>query len=389
MKIGFDVSQTAEDMAGCAFFAKQIISHLLDVDTSNEYLLYPVFYNYRHPEYKKAYQSDRPNAKNYFHEVSWAKLNQLWDSSEFQRDELLGHPDIIHSNNFCCPIDVRAKKIVTIYDMVYLDRPEFSTEANRIVCFNGAFESSIYADHIVTISESSKQSFLKYFPHYPEERISVIYLGSRPTLTSHLSESVKKKVIQKFNIQDSGFWLGVGTVEPRKNYRLLLEAYAKIVREYSETRPLFIAGGKGWLENDIQARVQELGIQDKVNFLGYVSDEELSVLYNLCFAFVYPSHYEGFGLPVLEAMSFGAPVITSNVTSIPEVIGDAGILMDPNSSDSLTKAMITMVQQQDQRKKMAEKSIEQAGKFSWERAARQTLDVYKKVMEQEPWHRSK
>ncbi len=385
VKIGFDISQTAENKAGCGFFAEQIIDHLLEIDQSNKYLLYSVFYNYRHPNFKNAYRSKAPNADNIFQNHSWREVNNIWNNTEPIENSILGSPEIIHANNFTCPKDVKAKKVVTIYDVGFLDFPEFTTEENRLVCFNGTFEASIYADHIVTISDFSKRAFLKYFPHYPEDRVSVVYLGSRPSLQIQANIKNRQEVLNKYRINGE-FWLGVGTIEPRKNYRLLLKAYAKMVHEENEKRHLVIAGGGGWLEDDIQEEVKRLGISHQTFFLGYVSDEDLAPLYSSCFGFVYPSCYEGFGLPVLEAMSCGAPVITSNVTSLPEVAGDAALYIDPASSDSLFIAMKTL-NNAGLRDEMKQKSFQQSAKFSWKKAAKEMLQIYNKVLECETWFR--
>jgi Glycosyltransferase len=383
MKIGFDVSQTAEDMAGCGFFSKQVVSHMIDINRGNQYLLYPMFYGYRHPDFKKAYRNDRDYVKNFFSDMSWQRANRLWNESS-DVNNLLGNPDIVHSNNFSFPTGTSAKKVMTIYDMGYLDCPEFTTEANRLICFQGAFEASLYADHIVTISNFSKNSFLKYFPYYPEERISVVYLGNRPTLKRVTSESEWKKVQNKFGLKES-FWLGVGTVEPRKNYRLLLEAYSELVKTDKQTKPLYIAGGRGWMEEGIQDKIVELGIAEYVKFLGYVTDDELSALYSKCFAFVYPSHYEGFGLPVLEAMNCWAPVITSNNSSLPEVAGDAALYIDSNDSNQLVQTMKKLNSDSELRNELILKSEMQANNFSWDRAADQILSIYEKVMVMESW----
>jgi glycosyltransferase involved in cell wall biosynthesis len=386
MKVGYDVSQTAEEMAGCGYFAKQVISHMVGMNREHQFLLYPVFYGYRHPNFKKAFQSNQRNVKSLFLDLSWQKANHIW-SEEANKNKLLDNPDIIHSNNFSFPSGATAKKVMTIYDMGYLDCPEFTTEANRMVCFQGAFEASLYADHIVTISEFSKASFLKYFPYYPEERISVVYLGNRPTLKRIKQESEWHTVQRKFGLEET-FWLGVGTVEPRKNYRLLLEAYAELVSAGKETKPLYIAGGKGWMEESIQKKVKELGIDNWVKFLGYVTDEELSVLYSKCFAFVYPSHYEGFGLPVLEAMNCGAPVITSNNSSLPEVAGDAALYIDSQNANQLVQAMSRLNNDSELRNELVRKSEMQASKFSWDRAAEQILSIYQKVMVMESWDKT-
>lgn len=378
MRIGFDVSQTSEDMAGCGFFSKQIISHLLEVDKTNEYILYPVFYNYRHPNYKNAFSANQVNATNLFLNHSWKQVNEIWNEQD--KEKVLSSPDIVHSNNFSFPFGLnKAKTIMTIYDLGYLECPEYTTEENRLVCFNGALNASLYADHIVTISNFSKSSFLKFFPYYPEDKISVVHLGNRPTLQQVNDSQQIKKVMEKFNLSES-FWLGVGTIEPRKNYRLLLEAYSQLKQRNSDVRPLYIAGGKGWMENDIQLLINNLNIEDKVKFLGYVTDEELSVLYSKCYAFIYPSLYEGFGLPVLEAMNCGSPVITSEGSSLTEVVGSAAMMINPKDSLSLLQAMLEIDNNLDLRQELSHASRMQAKKFSWNFAAEKMLSIYDRVM---------
>jgi len=384
MKIGFDVSQTAENKAGCGFFADQLIQHLVQKDQVNDYMLYPVFYNYRSSKYKEATRPQKSNVKLMFADSSFGQVIRLWDNLKIDRNKLLGSPDLIHANNFSCPKDVDAKKIVTVYDMSFLDCPEFTTEENRIVCFSGVFDASIYADHIITISQSSKKAFLKYFPHYPEERISVVYLGNRASLSNRVNTKTLDRTMHKLSLKEK-FWLSVGTVEPRKNYELLFKAYARFISDSSDNFPLYIAGGKGWLESDIGRMVESLGIKDSVKFLGYVSDDELSVLYTKCYAFIYPSFYEGFGLPVLEAMSCGAPIICSKTTSLPEIVEDAGVFIDPFSVNSLVDAMVRVKENEHLRENLKSRAINQCQKFSWDNAAERVLDIYEKTMEMKPW----
>ena len=292
---------------------------------------------------------------------------------------MLGNPDIVHANNYSCPKAVAALKIFTVYDLAVLEVPQYTTEENRLVCFRGLFDAAIHADHLLMISESTKKAFIRNFPHYPEERMTVVHLGNRPTIYCR-SRSASQAILDRLDIRNGGFWLGVGTVEPRKNYRLLIEAYKAILTQSQDERPLLIAGGKGWMESDIGLFVRENGLEDKVKFLGYVTDEELSVLYSSCFAFVYPSFYEGFGLPVLEAMSCGAPVICSNTTSLPEVAGEAALLIDPHSCGSLLNSMLELSRNGQLLTRLRGDSLLQAAKFSWEKAARETLAVYEKML---------
>lgn len=383
MRIGFDISQTAEDKAGCGYVADQLIRSLLRIDTGNEYILYPTFYSYRNPLFYKATYPKAKNCRIYFRDMSFQEMFRRWEEKTDDRTGWLGFPDIVHSNNFSCIKDHRAKIVFLLYDVAPLVYPEFTTEDNRLVCFDGLFNASIYADHCIAISAYTKKSFLSFFPSYPEERITVAHLGIRPTIKLIQEKDHLNRLLNRFGLSVNGFWLGVGTVEPRKNYGLLIDAYSKL----KDSRPLVIAGGKGWLESDLNRKIDNLALKDMVKFLGYVSDEELSALYSSCFAFVYPSYYEGFGLPVLEAMSCGAAVITSNTSSLPEVGGDAALYINPASKESLIEKMEMLLLDDSLRSELRHKSLIRAGIFSWEKTARIVLEVYQKTISAEPWLR--
>lgn len=380
MKIGFDVSQTAENKAGCGFVADQLIRHLLAINKENEYLLYPTFYSYRDPNYKEGTRVDAPNCKIHFANMSFKEMVAGWDTPISDRTAWLGNPDIIHSNNFSCKKDHKAKIIYTLYDLAPLECPQFTTEKNRIVCFEGLFNASLYADHCLAISEYTKATFLHFFPHYPPDRITVIPLGVRSSIVPVVDRQIIKNFLNRFHIPEE-FWLGVGTIEPRKNYSLLIDAYTQL----EDKRPLVIAGGKGWLDSEIMSKLRYN--KERVIFLGYVSDDELSALYSSCFAFVYPSYYEGFGLPVLEAMYCGAAIITSETTSLPEVGGDCALYINPNSRDSLIDKMQLLTNNKFLYNELKAKTQKRAAMFSWENAARTTLKVYQKAMENISWTR--
>jgi len=305
-----------------------------------------------------------------------------WDNPMDNRTSWLGNPDIIHSNNFSCVKDHNAKIVYTLYDLTPLVCPEFLFEENRLICFNGLFYASTYADHCIAISENTKRDFFHFFPHYPENRITVVPLGTRPGIKRIQDAKLKKKVLEKFGIDSNDeFWLGVGTIEPRKNFQLLIEAYGELKND----KLLVIGGGHGWLESDIGEKVKQLDIENKVKFLGYLTDQELSVLYSSCFAFVYPSFYEGFGLPVLEAMSCGAAVITSNTSSLPGVGEEAALYIDPHSKESLVQQMAFLSNQPGKQKEHQKLSIKQAKKFSWDEAAIIVLEVYEKTLKTDPY----
>lgn len=380
VKIGFDVSQTAENKAGCGFVADQLITYLLKHDENSEYLLYPTFYSYRYIDYHKATYIDVANCKLHFNGMSFKEMIKGWDTQMNDRTAWLGNPDIIHSNNFSCKKDHHARIVYTLYDLVPIKYPQFTTEENRLICFNGLFEASLYADHCIAISENTKFSFLNYFPYYPPERITVIPLGVRSSIAPITNQQTIKNIVDRMSISGE-FWLGVGTLEPRKNYSLLVDAFL----ELDDERTLVIAGSRGWLDSDLMDKIKNADKKDKIKFLGYVSDEELSALYSACFAFIYPSFYEGFGLPVLEALHCEAAVITSKISSLPEVGGEAVLYIDPESKNSLIDRMRLLINNPTERKELKSKAQKQAARFTWDDAAKITLDVYHKTVEDEPW----
>ncbi|MCX5909760.1 MAG: glycosyltransferase family 1 protein [Deltaproteobacteria bacterium] len=175
------------------------------------------------------------------------------------------------------------------------------------------------------------------------------------------------------------FWLNVGVLEPRKNQKGLIRAYALLKANLGGTFPLVIAGGQGWLMEDSEKALASRGLQQDVFLLGYVDNEALQWLYQNCFAFIYPSLFEGFGLPVLEAMTFGAPIIASGVSSLPEIVGQAGILIDPLNGEEIFQAMRRLAVQEELRQELKEKARKQAGEFSWRSAASSVLEIYREV----------
>jgi glycosyltransferase involved in cell wall biosynthesis len=212
----------------------------------------------------------------------------------------------------------------------------------------------------------------------PEERIHVIHQASRKAYYPERNVDFIQSSLRRLGIFKN-FILFVGSLEPRKNVRTLLKAYAEYLKADSDQYLLVIAGGRGWLNDDLYALVTELGLERHVKFLGYVQESDLRCLYSVAKVFVYPSLYEGFGLPPLEAMACGAPVITSYTSSLPEVVGDAAILIDAHNVEELFHAMRTVLLDDDLRLQLRKKSLERAKLFSWERTAQETLTVYQEA----------
>jgi glycosyltransferase involved in cell wall biosynthesis len=212
----------------------------------------------------------------------------------------------------------------------------------------------------------------------PAERIRLIHAAPSKIYSPERNVKVIRGTLERFGIFRN-FILFVGSLEPRKNLKTLLQAYARYRQRYSSEELLVVAGGKGWLNDDLSQVVAEFGITDCVKFLGYIEEADLRVLYSAAKLFVYPSIYEGFGLPPLEAMACGAPVITSNTSALPEVVGDAATVIDPHDSEELCQAMRMVLGNGSRRSKMRQQGLERAKRFSWERAARETLAVYREI----------
>lgn len=376
MKIGFDVSQTGAGKAGCGFYAHALAQSLTRLAPEETFHFFPSFGGFF---LDPAMPDQNPYAAQ--HSVYGPRFEDLqsarafWDTPDLESN--LKGVDLIHSNNFWCPRPLKATQMVyTFYDMAFLQDPAWSTEANREGCFGGIFRAAVCADWVVAISEASRGHFIEVFPHFPQDRIRVIYPCSRFPDAS--IQGVRPGNLD--GIPEGGFWLSVGTIEPRKNQLGLARAYAQYRSSSDHPLPLVFAGGKGWLMDDFQKELRALGVWDHVIMTGYVTDEELIWLYRNCFANLYPSFFEGFGLPVLEAMQFGAPTLASCTTSIPEVLGDAGPLISHSDPDAWANEMHRLEIEPQRRVEMKEAGFRRAAMFQWESSTRQLLNLYREAI---------
>ncbi len=372
MKIGIDASLVVGEKAGVGWSTANLIEALATVDQKNQYSLYPFFYHIFDPRFKELVAP----AKNFsvrFKALPEAWIRHLWFQSRIPRHRLLGKVDVLHSTTFCCPPVHSGKLIVTIYDISFVNYPECHTEANRVHCLTGTLESAMQADRIIAISQNTKKDLVEYF-NVRDDRIDVIPLAARTDFHPRPMTEVQTYVTEHWGL-DKPYLLSVGTVEPRKNLKHLIRVYCGLSEEIRNQYPLVIAGGEGWLSSDIYEWILEIGAESSIHFLGYVGSA-LPWLYCGATCFIYPSLYEGFGMPPLEAMACGIPVITSNTSSLPEVAGDAALLIDPLSEEELSSAIIKVVSDPTLRQTLSDKGLDQARKFSWDQIARDTLKVY-------------
>ena len=372
MKIGFDVSQVGKAKSGCGYFAHGLIHSLVELPTDIAYDLYLSFGDfYFDSQVANTFSKGQPRIERRLRHPTREAAAAFWGAADLEKN--LGKVDLVHSNNFWCPRQLRGTRLIyTLYDMSFAENPAWTTEANRVGCFHGVFGAAATADWIVSISHASRAHFLRLFPSFPAERVKVIYPGLR--FNDVRPEGTRPKMLGA--VQPHRFWLSVGTLEPRKNHMRLLEAYARYAAYSKTSMPLVLAGGKGWLMDDFSKWVLSLGIADRVIVTDYVSDDELFWLYKHCYANVYVSLFEGFGLPVLEGMAFGAATIASNATSIPEITGQAAMLVDPLDTAALEYAFVTLGEDDRMRAELSNLGRQQACRFLWEDSAKQTVELY-------------
>lgn len=287
--------------------------------------------------------------------------------------------DITHFFNYYLPPGVNGKKIVTVHDMAYKRFPEMVRFRTRKMLDLSLKKSIDRADLIITVSEFSRQEILSFFPEC-DGKIEVVCNGVdldmfRPISDRVIIENVKKK----YNIEGN-FLLYLGTIEPRKNIERLLKAYYALKTRLVDCQRLVLAGGKGWLDSGIFSTLEKLNLKDDVIFTGYVSDEDVPILINASKVFLFPSIYEGFGMPPLEAMACGVPVLTSSVSSLPEVVGDTAVLVDPFSVESISSGMEKIVSNEKLRAQLSKKGKERAQLFSWEVVTDKLYEIYEDLV---------
>ena len=287
--------------------------------------------------------------------------------------------DITQFFNFVIPPGVQGKSVVWIHDMAYRSCPDTVRLKTRLWLEMNMKKTYMYADQILTVSRFSKQEIMRYIP-VPGDRISVI-----PNAVDHsiyhtgYSDRQIWTIRDKYGIEKE-YFLYLGTIEPRKNLLRLIRAYEIFCQKRKQAPQLVLAGKRGWLCEDIYKRARASAFGHKIRFTGYISQKESPVLMCGAKAFVFPSLYEGFGMPPLEAMACGPPVITSSTTALPEVVGNAGIKVNPENEDEICEAMMRISDYRAYREKLKALGLQRAAGYTWEKSAGLLLDVYKRLM---------
>ncbi len=376
MIIGIDGNEAnVEKRVGISEYAFQLLTQFSNLKHTAQDIKFVV------------YLKDEPldelpqKSKNWQYRV--LKPGKLWTQWRLPLDLFVSNlkPDVFFSPTHYAPRFSPIPTVVSVMDLSYLYFPEMFNKSDLLQLRNWTAYSVKQASKILTISNSSKDDIMKEYK-VEKDRVVVTHLGIKETvtLTPHIYSMSQLKA--KYDLTDN-YILFVGTLQPRKNITRLIKAFAKVAKDEKLPKDLqlVIVGRKGWLYEEILDAPKELGIEEHVKFLENVEDDELPYFYKNALCFVLPSLYEGFGLPVLEAMKQGCPVITSNISSLPEAGGDAALYVDPEDIDDIAEKITQLVKSEKLRKELVEKGKAQVKKFSWEKTAKETLEVLKEVAE--------
>lgn len=306
--------------------------------------------------------------------MPYGVYRRIWHTIPFSYNALFPAADLNVFFNFIVPPRVKGKVITVIYDMTYLRFPETMNESNLRRIRRDIDYSVVRSDRIVTISEFSKSEIHELL-QVPEEKIDVVY--SAPSIATGAVDF--QMVQERLKIQKP-YLLYVGTIEPRKNLIRLIQAFDWLKREKQIPHQLILAGGGGWKTEEIHQAAEAAQFGREIQFTGYLSSEEKNALYQNADAMVFPSLYEGFGMPPLEAMLFGCPVICSDAASLPEIVGEAAELVDPLDVQAIADGIWHVLSNRDYRRSLIEKGAQQALRFSWDRSAEKMIQIYKETL---------
>lgn len=378
-RIGIDYTAGIHQSAGIGRYTRELVTALATVRPGNGF----------QPEYRLFVADWDRNVGPALPGTNFAwcssRLTERWLARLWYRLRLplpiqywTGPLNLFHATDFVLPPVKRGtRSIVTIHDLSFVRRPETTMPGMSLHLNKWVPYSVERADHVIAVSKATRQDVIDLY-HTPPEKISVLYHGVNPEFRPIEEEAKHKTIRHKYKLGEYPFVLSVGTIQPRKNYQRLIRAFANIDSPAS----LVIAGSKGWSYQDIFDEVARQGLADRVHFPGFIADADLPALYRAATLFVYPSLYEGFGLPALEAMACGTPVVASNQSSLPEVIGQAGLLIDAQDEAAITAAIDRVLADKGLRQTLSEAGLKQAAKFSWPEMARNLVALYEKVLQE-------
>jgi glycosyltransferase involved in cell wall biosynthesis len=379
MKIGIDALylQSADSPTGLYQYTSRLIDGLQKIDRENEYLLY--FFNWRNRKREETIERYRvnPNFKKRICRVPYRALAPL--SKVLPISTVLGKVDLFHGPAFgLLPDGFFKKSVVSIHDLkVFYPSELFARSKGSELFRKQTLDAIKRADRVITMSEFTRAELIDRL-HLSEERIRVTYLGVGAEFSPAQDGEKITLLKSKYGIKRP-YILFVGLIEPKKNLSRLIEAFSEARRSLPQPYQLVIAGPPGPSMEEVLQKIRGLFLEGEVILTGAVPREELPLLYAGAAVFTFPSLQEGFGIPPLEAMASGTPVVASNVTSLPEVIGAAGILVDPLRTEEIAGAIYSVLTDLPLREALKEKGLARSRDFSWEKMARETLQIYREL----------
>ncbi len=372
MRIGIDYTSAARQRGGIGRYTRELVSTLLALSDEHQYTLFAAVGGLSSEDWTPVNQRGNVRIRAVPFSDDW--LARLWHRLRLPIPvELITGPlDLFYSPDFTLPPTLGAtKRLLTVHDLSFVHHPDAFVPSLQRYLQRVVPRSIDQADLVLADSAHTRNDLIALFDVAPAE-VTVIYPGVDSRFQPEPVPGERRRLRERYSIGDKPYVLSVGTLQPRKNYGHLIRGFVRFQADIGSEMELLIAGGRGWLYEDI---VREVEKHDGVRLLGFVEDEDLPALYRGADLFALTSLYEGFGLPVLEAMACGTPTICSNTSSLPEVAGDGALLIDPLNPSELTEALMQMVEDKDLRERMVSRGLAQAANFTWERSARDLLDV--------------
>jgi glycosyltransferase involved in cell wall biosynthesis len=372
VRIAIDYTAAIRQGAGIGRYTRELTKALLALDQENRYVLFSAGRSNNEPQWA-------PNVRRRSVPLSDHQLAIVWQRLRLPvpAELLTGPVDVFHSPDFVLPPLLRAASVVTIHDLSFMRLPHCSAPALLDYLMRSVPRSARRADAILADSESTRRDVVELLGIHAE-KVHVVYAGVDARFAPQPDGAVHE-VKHRYGIPEP-YILAVGTLQPRKNYPRLLEAFATMRNRSGLPHKLVIAGGRGWLYDEIDATIARLELADTVVTPGFVRDEDLPALYTGADLLVFPSLYEGFGLPALEAMACGTPVVASTAPALPEVCGDAAMLVAPTDVPALAEAIEQVLTDSALATRLAKLGYHRAKQFQWEDAAHSLLSVYRKLV---------
>jgi glycosyltransferase involved in cell wall biosynthesis len=372
MRIGIDYTSAARQRAGIGRYTRELVAALLSLESAHQYTIFAAAGGLKDDEWRLEVQREGVRLRTVPLSDDW--LARLWHRLRLPIpvEVATGPLDVFYSPDFTLPPTVGiTRTLLTVHDLSFMHHPDAFVPSLQHYLEKVVPRSIDRADLVLADSAHTRSDLITLFGVSPEA-VRVIHPGVDSRFRPEPDPDERERLRERYGIGDKPYVLSVGTLQPRKNYVRLIEAFAQFQTETDGKTQLLIAGGRGWLYDDILAEAKR---HEDVQLLGFVADEDLPALYRGATLFAFISLYEGFGLPVLEAMACGVPVVCSNTSSLPEVAGDSALLVDPLSPDELTEALIRVSGEEGLRQAMIHQGLARAADFTWERSALQLLDV--------------